>query len=477
MHLAQLRQPLTRAAANSCHSVCRLPTTHSSVSATALLSEQFAHLRIGPTSSNVVVQGRRYASVKAQGAYKLTAKKTIPKKLGAKKTGDQYVIPGNIIYKQRGTLWHPGENTIMGRDHTIHAAVAGYVKYYRDPQRHPDRQYIGVVFNRSDKLPYRQDAPRKRKLGLVAVPRKVQEVEKPTMSASGLPLWVTRTESIEIPPPAVTTTTTPAAAGKAVKGKGARVTASGAAAVPATSSTISASSNNGGNSVIAELIKEKLAARAEYNARQSALRKLQQQKMLARRGTRVLRLMNNYSYRETNWEIGRLIGDPGSVPGTEKVGSRKAKFRARRRRRSTFLLGIKERKLAKADRREEYRRRVREKREQRLVQRKEFLAKQREAKKAKEGAAAEKAEKPAAEKKDVKAEKPAAPKVEEKKAEKPKAPEAKKESKPKVEEKKAAEEKKESKPKAPEGKKENKPKVEEKKAAEPKKDSKTEKKE
>lgn len=90
MHLAQLRQPLTRAAANSCHSVCRLPTTHSSVSATALLSEQFAHLRIGPTSSNVAVEGRRYASVKAQGAYKLTAKKTIPKKLGAKKTGGMF---------------------------------------------------------------------------------------------------------------------------------------------------------------------------------------------------------------------------------------------------------------------------------------------------------------------------------------------------------------------------------------------------
>lgn len=378
---------------------------------------------------------------------------------------DQYVIPGNIIYKQRGTLWHPGENTIMGRDHTIHAAVAGYVKYYRDPQRHPDRQYIGVVFNRNDKLPYPQDAPRKRKLGLVAMPRKVEEVEKPTVSASGLPLWVTRHETIEIPPPAVTT---PAAAGKEVKGKGARVTASGAAAVPASSSsTISASSsNNGGSSVIAELIKEKLAARAEYNARQSALRKLQQQKMLARRGTRVLRLMNNYSYRETNWEIGRLIGDPGSVPGTEKIGSRKAKFRARRRRRNTFLLGIKERKLAKADRREEYRRRVREKREQRLVQRQEFLAKQREAKKAreaKEGGAAEKVEK-----KEVKAEKPAAaPKVEEKKAEKPKAPEVKKESKPKVEEKKPAAAAAAEKPKA----------EEKKKAAEPKKDSKTEKKE
>lgn len=89
MHLAQLRQPLTRAAANSCHSVCRLPTTHS-VSATAILSEQFAHLRIGPSSSNVAVEGRRYASVKAQGAYRLKPKRTIPKKLGAKKTGGMF---------------------------------------------------------------------------------------------------------------------------------------------------------------------------------------------------------------------------------------------------------------------------------------------------------------------------------------------------------------------------------------------------
>lgn len=326
----------------------------------------------------------------------------------------------------------------MGRDHTIHAAVAGYVKYYRDPARHPDRQYIGVVFNRNDKLPYRQDAPRKRKLGLVAVPRKVEEVEKPTMSASGLPLWVTRTESIEIPPPA-TPVAAAAPTGRAAKGK----KGGNAPVTPAPTATPTTfASSSAGNSVIASLIKEKLAARAEYNARQAALRKLQQQKMAARRGTRVLRLMNNYSYRETNWEIGRLIGDPGSVPGTEKVGSRKAKFRARRRRRSAFLLGIKERKLAKADRREEYRRRVREKREQRLVQRKEFVAKQREAKKAREtqeGGAA------AAEKKEVKAEKPAAPKVE-----------AKKESKPAAAEK---------------------PKAEQKKAAEPKKDSKTEKKE
>ena len=72
-------------------------------------------------------------------------------------------------------MWHPGENALKGRDHTIHAAVEGYVKYYRDPQLHPTRQYIGVAFNRDDTLPYPKDAPRRRKLGMVAVTRKVHE--------------------------------------------------------------------------------------------------------------------------------------------------------------------------------------------------------------------------------------------------------------------------------------------------------------
>ena len=58
-------------------------------------------------------------------------------------SADQFVIPGNIIYKQRGSLWWPGENCIMGRDFTIHSMATGYVKYYRDPEKHPDRKYIG----------------------------------------------------------------------------------------------------------------------------------------------------------------------------------------------------------------------------------------------------------------------------------------------------------------------------------------------
>lgn len=83
MHLAWLQRPLQRAAASSSRpfgAVLRTTTTS--------LEDRFAHLRIAsPTAANAAVLGKRYASVKSQGAYKVKPKKTIPKKLGAKKTG------------------------------------------------------------------------------------------------------------------------------------------------------------------------------------------------------------------------------------------------------------------------------------------------------------------------------------------------------------------------------------------------------
>lgn len=81
------------------------------------------------------------------------------------------MIPGNIIFRQRGTIWHAGENAAMGRDHTIHATQPGFVKYYADPARHSKRRYIGVVFERNQTLPTPSNAARRRRLGLIAVPR------------------------------------------------------------------------------------------------------------------------------------------------------------------------------------------------------------------------------------------------------------------------------------------------------------------
>ncbi|KAH7220633.1 ribosomal L27 protein-domain-containing protein [Fusarium oxysporum] len=151
---------------------------------------------LGVQLANSLVQGHRFASVKSQGAYKKKPKRGIPKKLGAKRTGDQFVIPGNILYKQRGTHWWPGENCIMGRDHTIHAMATGYVKYYRDPSLHPDRKYIGVVFDKNDTLPYPAHAQRKRKLNMTAFPIK-EVAAQAEISPSGIPFQVNRVEAGE----------------------------------------------------------------------------------------------------------------------------------------------------------------------------------------------------------------------------------------------------------------------------------------
>lgn len=51
------------------------------------------------------------------------------RRLGVKKFGDQTVIAGNIIIRQRGTTWHPGTNVGMGKDHTLFATTAGRVRF------------------------------------------------------------------------------------------------------------------------------------------------------------------------------------------------------------------------------------------------------------------------------------------------------------------------------------------------------------
>ncbi len=51
------------------------------------------------------------------------------RRLGVKKFGGEVVIPGNIIIRQRGTKYHPGENVGIGKDHTIFATAEGRVSF------------------------------------------------------------------------------------------------------------------------------------------------------------------------------------------------------------------------------------------------------------------------------------------------------------------------------------------------------------
>nr|WP_330381815.1 50S ribosomal protein L27 [Defluviitalea phaphyphila] len=53
------------------------------------------------------------------------------KRLGAKRADGQFVKAGNILYRQRGTKIHPGNNVGRGGDDTLFALIDGRVKYER----------------------------------------------------------------------------------------------------------------------------------------------------------------------------------------------------------------------------------------------------------------------------------------------------------------------------------------------------------
>ena len=53
------------------------------------------------------------------------------KRLGAKRADGQFVLAGNILYRQRGTKIHPGTNVGCGKDYTLFALVDGVVKFER----------------------------------------------------------------------------------------------------------------------------------------------------------------------------------------------------------------------------------------------------------------------------------------------------------------------------------------------------------
>ena len=67
------------------------------------------------------------------------------KRLGVKKFGDQEVVSGNIIVRQRGTKYHAGTNVGIGRDHTLFATSDGRVKFNRKGPK--NRVFVSVEPN------------------------------------------------------------------------------------------------------------------------------------------------------------------------------------------------------------------------------------------------------------------------------------------------------------------------------------------
>jgi large subunit ribosomal protein L27 len=65
------------------------------------------------------------------------------KRLGVKRYGGQQVLAGNILVRQRGTQYHPGENVGIGKDHTLFALTEGRVQFsVRGPFK---RRIVAIV--------------------------------------------------------------------------------------------------------------------------------------------------------------------------------------------------------------------------------------------------------------------------------------------------------------------------------------------
>ena len=66
------------------------------------------------------------------------------RRLGVKKYGRQFVMPGNIIVRQRGTKIFPGEHVGIGKDHSIFSLAKGKVEYKKTKS---DRTFVSVKPN------------------------------------------------------------------------------------------------------------------------------------------------------------------------------------------------------------------------------------------------------------------------------------------------------------------------------------------
>lgn len=248
------------------------------------------------------------------------------------------------------------------------------MKYYRDPEEHPNRQFIGVAFNKEDTLPYPKKEPRRRKLGLVAHVRKTRDTPRPEISDSGIPNRVLRKaglwnlEALERrlwnadkrrelreaeeqrareAKAALAGLPQKEKADEAVSSAGVTSTTTSAPAVSTSSSTspddfattaatasvsTQPSIKPTANKSITTTAPKKLPGGQKERTRPVTPGEYLQKSWQERRHTKVL-LLNprSYAYAESNAAIGRLSSKT-MYRAPWKLGSRKSRFRNRRRK-------------------------------------------------------------------------------------------------------------------------------------------------
>ncbi len=79
---------------------------------------------------------------KKSGGSSRNGRDSAGQRLGVKRFGGEHVLAGNILVRQRGTKFYPGDNVGLGRDHTLFALVHGQVKF---TTKAGGRCYVGVT--------------------------------------------------------------------------------------------------------------------------------------------------------------------------------------------------------------------------------------------------------------------------------------------------------------------------------------------
>ncbi len=81
------------------------------------------------------------AHKKGEGSVK-NGRDSRSKRLGVKKFGGEKVISGNILVRQRGTVFHPGKNVGVGKDWTLYALADGIVSFRKTRN---NRTYLDLI--------------------------------------------------------------------------------------------------------------------------------------------------------------------------------------------------------------------------------------------------------------------------------------------------------------------------------------------
>ncbi|RSH86935.1 60S ribosomal protein L27 [Saitozyma podzolica] len=152
----------------------------------ALASNIFSSIRQDLFAGPSTLQLQIRTATKRGGGSSKNGRDSAGKRLGVKKFTDQYVLPGQIIVRQRGSTLHAGQHVSKGSDHTLYATEPGYIKFYSHhlpfphttfpsttattaadllaasttgaqvvPVKRPRgmRQYVGIVRDREERLP------------------------------------------------------------------------------------------------------------------------------------------------------------------------------------------------------------------------------------------------------------------------------------------------------------------------------------